>query len=82
MIVNVNPYDTGFEENTHVMKFAAVAREVSTAKQYIAPLTPIPRRPMTPVAAESRPLSPDFDLTIEGELRQCCNYYVSSEDGS
>lgn len=30
MIVNVNPYDTGFEENSNVMKFAAVAREVTT----------------------------------------------------
>ncbi len=30
MIVNVNPFDTGFDENTHVMKFSALAREVST----------------------------------------------------
>ncbi|KAG9005404.1 hypothetical protein FRB94_010883 [Tulasnella sp. JGI-2019a] len=30
MIVNVNPYDTGFEENSHVMKFSALAREVTT----------------------------------------------------
>lgn len=29
MIVNVNPYDTGYDENTHVMKFSAVAREVA-----------------------------------------------------
>jgi kinesin family protein 20 len=28
MIVNVNPYDTGYDENSHVMKFAALAREV------------------------------------------------------
>jgi len=28
--VNVNPYDTGFDENSHVMKFAALAREVYT----------------------------------------------------
>jgi kinesin family protein 20 len=34
MIVNVNPYDTGFDENAHVMKFAALAREVYT--------TPVP----------------------------------------
>ena len=32
MIVNVNPYDTGYDENSHVMKFAALAREV-----YITP---------------------------------------------
>ncbi|KDQ54883.1 hypothetical protein JAAARDRAFT_37996 [Jaapia argillacea MUCL 33604] len=30
MIVNVNPYDTGYDENSHVMKFAAIAREVCT----------------------------------------------------
>jgi kinesin family protein 20 len=30
MIVNVNPYDTGYDENSHVMKFAALAREVYT----------------------------------------------------
>lgn len=29
MIVNVNPYDTGYDENSHVMKFAALAREVT-----------------------------------------------------
>ncbi|EIW86481.1 kinesin-domain-containing protein [Coniophora puteana RWD-64-598 SS2] len=31
MIVNVNPYDTGYDENSHVMKFSALAREVHTA---------------------------------------------------
>jgi hypothetical protein len=30
MVVNVNPYDTGFDENSHVMKFAAVAKDVAT----------------------------------------------------
>ena len=30
MIVNVNPYDTGYDENAHVMRFSAVAREVQT----------------------------------------------------
>lgn len=28
MIINVNPYDTGYDENSHVMRFSAVAREV------------------------------------------------------
>ncbi|KAF7367299.1 Kinesin-like protein [Mycena sanguinolenta] len=36
MIVNVNPYDTGYDENSHVMKFAALAREV-----YVTP-APVP----------------------------------------
>ncbi|KAI9484744.1 kinesin motor domain-containing protein [Zychaea mexicana] len=30
MVVNVNPFDTGFDENSHVMKFAAVAKNVAT----------------------------------------------------
>lgn len=43
MIVNVNPYDTGYDENSHVMKFAALAREV-----YISPApAPIQRVPPT-----------------------------------
>lgn len=41
MIVNVNPYDTGYDENSHVMKFAALAREV-----YISPApAPVHRVP-------------------------------------
>ncbi|KAI0374509.1 kinesin-domain-containing protein [Pilatotrama ljubarskyi] len=43
MIVNVNPYDTGFDENVHVMKFAALAREVCTV-----PATNAPRVPPSP----------------------------------
>ncbi|KAK0550930.1 hypothetical protein OC845_002394 [Tilletia horrida] len=31
MIVNANPYDTGYDENSHVMKFSAVARDVQTS---------------------------------------------------
>ncbi|KAK4685060.1 kinesin family member 20, partial [Tremellales sp. Uapishka_1] len=30
MIVHVNPYDTGFDENSHVMRFSAIAREIQT----------------------------------------------------
>jgi len=33
IIVNVNPYDTGFDENNHVMRFAAVAKDVTTLRQ-------------------------------------------------
>ncbi|KAL1926583.1 hypothetical protein VTP01DRAFT_5704 [Rhizomucor pusillus] len=33
MVVNVNPFDTGFDENSHVMKFAAVAKDVATWKR-------------------------------------------------
>ena len=38
MIININPYDTGFDENSNVMKFAALAREVST----VAPSQRVP----------------------------------------
>lgn len=38
MIVNVNPYETSFDENSHVMKFSAVAKGVMTTKN----TTPIP----------------------------------------
>ncbi|KAF8807283.1 kinesin-domain-containing protein [Phlegmacium glaucopus] len=42
MIVNVNPYDTGYDENSHVMKFAALAREV-----YVTPApAPVQRIPL------------------------------------
>jgi len=42
MIVNVNPFDTGYDENSHVMKFAALAREV-----YVTPApAPVQRIPL------------------------------------
>ncbi|EGO30926.1 hypothetical protein SERLADRAFT_359061 [Serpula lacrymans var. lacrymans S7.9] len=44
MIVNVNPYDTGFDENSHVMKFSALTREVYTTMNN----APIPRIPASP----------------------------------
>lgn len=37
--MNVNPYDTGFDENSHVMKFSALAREIST----VVNNAPVPR---------------------------------------
>jgi hypothetical protein len=37
MIVNVNPYDTGYDENSHVMKFAALAKEVYTTPAVVPP---------------------------------------------
>ncbi|EJD55631.1 kinesin-domain-containing protein [Auricularia subglabra TFB-10046 SS5] len=50
MIVNVNPYDTGFDENSHVMKFASLARDVSTSTAKRGPanvLNAPPSRPST-----------------------------------
>ncbi|KIM66993.1 hypothetical protein SCLCIDRAFT_1210448 [Scleroderma citrinum Foug A] len=51
MIVNVNPYDTGFEENSHVMKFSALAREVST----VVNNAPVPRLQASPTKPGSGP---------------------------
>jgi hypothetical protein len=50
MIVNVNPYDTGFDENSHVMKFAALAREVYTTPAH-APAQRVPSFPTKAAAA-------------------------------
>ncbi|SPO30244.1 related to Kinesin-like protein KIF23 [Ustilago trichophora] len=38
MIVNANPYDTGFDENSHVMKFSAIAKEVAVPR-HMGPVT-------------------------------------------
>jgi len=69
MIVNVNPYDTGFEENSNVMKFAAIAREITTnvvaprAKSILplnvyspraTPIKPPPRRVMVSLGDKQR----------------------------
>ncbi|CAE7113021.1 unnamed protein product [Rhizoctonia solani] len=56
MIVNVNPYDTGFDENSHVMRFSALAREVATTTQRILPPRPPPAK-SSGLASASRGLS-------------------------
>jgi kinesin family member 20 len=50
MIVNVNPYDTGYDENSHVMKFAALAKEVYTTPM-AAPLYRAPSPTKLPIAS-------------------------------
>lgn len=50
MVVNVNPYETGFDENSHVMKFSAVAKGVMTVKRGSeAELTTVPPVPSLPI---------------------------------
>ncbi|KAF6766987.1 Kinesin, motor domain protein [Kalmanozyma brasiliensis GHG001] len=50
MIVNANPYDTGFDENSHVMKFSAIAKEVAVPRhtgavtKMLPPLPPVQER--------------------------------------
>lgn len=82
MIVNVNPYDTGMEENSHVMKFASVARQVVTLKS--SPPTPVAKSKPTPAlpeavpeqepalikeehAQQSQPPDSIADITVEGK---------------
>ncbi|KAJ8703034.1 hypothetical protein PTI98_001692 [Pleurotus ostreatus] len=61
MIVNVNPYDTGYDENSHVMKFSALAREV-----YVTPgPAPMPRVPPTPSKLLPRKSQTTRKVTIE-----------------
>ncbi|KAM0786363.1 hypothetical protein ACM66B_001833 [Microbotryomycetes sp. NB124-2] len=57
MIVNVNPWDTSFDENSHVMKFSAVAKGVMTIKNKnvapsivaTLPVVETPKKAMTAV---------------------------------
>jgi kinesin family member 20 len=70
MIVNVNPFDTGYDENSHVMKFAALAREV-----YITP-APAPTRrlptsgiPSSPVKAKSKLAMHDTESRVATHRR-------------
>jgi kinesin family protein 20 len=61
MIVNVNPYDTGYDENSHVMKFAALAREV-----YITPTpAPLQRLPVGPGKAHGTKIKELGPLTLK-----------------
>ncbi|KAG8905099.1 hypothetical protein FRB99_000700 [Tulasnella sp. 403] len=56
MIVNVNPHNTGFDENSHVMKFAALAREVTTTVVQNKPHATL--QPTVPKAVEKPKLPP------------------------
>ncbi|KAH8554967.1 kinesin motor domain-containing protein [Umbelopsis sp. PMI_123] len=58
MIVNVNPYDTGFDENSHVMKFAAVAKDVATWRRVH------PRLDLTDVTTTTRRLRTANDSSM------------------
>ncbi|KAL1408789.1 hypothetical protein Q8F55_005602 [Vanrija albida] len=44
MVVHVNPYDTGFDENSHVMRFSAVAREIQTTASMTKTTTSLKRQ--------------------------------------
>lgn len=67
MIVNVNPYDTGYDENLHVMKFAAVAQEVTVPRAVVPPPPIIVPNPVRP--ALTSPGSDDSRRDSEWEVR-------------
>lgn len=52
-MIHVNPFDTGFDENSHVMKFSAVARDIITTTH--APPKFVVRRPELPPSSFSAP---------------------------
>ena len=75
MIVNVNPYETGFDENSHVMKFSAVAKQVMTVKNTL---------PILPEVEEEESRAPrvvrlsmidggeEHDIVYEGSFFSIC----------
>lgn len=68
MIVNVNPYDTGYDENSHVMRFAAIAREVQINN---AP-APVRNMPALPPAAPkpSSKKAPTLPIRMPSKLKE------------
>jgi hypothetical protein len=82
MVVHVNPFDTGFDENSHVMRFAAIAREVQTTaanpivrairQAMIRVPVPVIERTSTTKTGMPRIVEEDFEV-IEGEIFCCPN---------
>lgn len=68
MIVNVNPYDTGMEENMHVMKFASVARQVVTLRSPPPPERVPTFANTTDVPAAEGPEQPAEDIIVSGKV--------------
>ena len=70
MIVNVNPYDTGFDENSHVMRFAALAREVTTAPANVTKVgvrpTPNPKERVFPGSKTRTPYRRNVTIPTVG----------------
>ena len=83
MIVNVNPYDTGFDENVHVMKFAALAREVMTnSAQVVSKVPPSPTKPK--VGANTRPSAPQrrkVTISLGGPGRKTSQAHLEVLEG-
>ncbi|TCD62039.1 hypothetical protein EIP91_007534 [Steccherinum ochraceum] len=78
MIVNINPYDTGYDENSHVMKFAALAREVATSAPTAIP-RPVPTAKAT-AGAKSKAAAPSHTrkvtLSLSGPGRKASETHL------
>lgn len=69
MIVNVNPYDTGFDENKNVFRFSAVAKKVNTMRpQANAPVRSLPRPKTAGLAGASSHNDHDVEDTKRESL--------------
>ena len=83
MIVNVNPYDTGFDENVHVMKFSALAREVCTNPAATAPRAPpSPTKPKSNGLRVSAPMRRKVTLSIGGAGRKASETHLEVLEGT
>lgn len=60
MIVNVNPYDTGYHENSAVMEFSALASEISTVTTKLQPAL-TRKLSVTSVSEPPTPRSPSVE---------------------
>ena len=64
MIVNINPYDTGYDENSHVMKFASLAKEIFVTPA-AAPLQKPPPVPFMPGKLKGHKFKEPGPLTLK-----------------
>ena len=83
MIVNVNPYDTGFDENVHVMKFSALAREVCTNPAATTPRAPpSPTNPKANGLRASAPNRRQVTLSFGGPGRKISETHLEVLEGT
>ncbi|KAI8359078.1 kinesin motor domain-containing protein [Choanephora cucurbitarum] len=87
IIVNVNPVDTGFDENNHVMKFAAVAKDVMTWSQpKLQHALDVPKHILTsslPIASDDEEEEGDDDEALTDhmihQLEELWNKWLDAE---
>lgn len=68
MIVNVNPFDTGYHENSAVMEFSALASEISTVTTKLASAL---TRKLSVTSNSDRDTTPRASSRVSVELPTC-----------